>query len=352
MKTSIFKNFFKYFWGSILVCFVTTFIAGWWGWNLNGQSGLFQALSIFLILLILEISLSFDNAVVNASILKNWNKFWQMLFLTIGMLIAVFGMRLIFPLLIVGLTTSMSLVETWDLAIQNPEKYSEILLKHHAQISAFGGVFLMLIFLDYFINTEKKNFWLKKIEKILKNLAKFKGITIFITLSILLVVTLNSNLSSSEQSNVIIFGLWGLLSYLSIYILCQSLEKKSSNSVEAIKKGSIGGFIYLEVLDASFSIDAVVGAFAITKDVVIIMLGLGAGAMAVRSITIYLVKNDTLNELIFLEQGAHYAIGALAIIMIASVQVHIPEIITGTIGLFLVLASAFASISYKKRIDN
>ena len=351
MKTSIFKNFFEYFWGSILVVFVTTFIAGWWGWTIGGQSGFFQALSIFLILLVLEISLSFDNAVVNASILKNWNKLWQMLFLTIGMLIAVFGMRLVFPLVIVGLTTSMSLIETWDLAIQNPEKYSEILLKHHAQISAFGGVFLLLIFLDYFINTEKKNFWLPKIEVNLRKLGNFKGITVFITLSLLLLITLSSNLSSSEQSDVIIFGLWGLLSYLSIYILCQSLEKKGSDSVEAIKKGSIGGFIYLEVLDASFSIDAVVGAFAITKDVVIIMLGLGAGAMAVRSITIYLVKNETLNELIFLEHGAHYAIGALAIIMIASVQIHIPEIITGTIGLFLVLASAVASIKYKNKLS-
>ena len=137
--------------------------------------------------------------------------------------------------------------------------------------------------------------------------------------------------------------------YLAIDVLSQALApKNNTTNIDAIKRGTIGGFIYIEVLDASFSIDAVVGAFAITKDVVIIMLGLGAGAMAVRSITIYLIKKGTLNELIYLEHGAHYAIGALALIMIASVHFHIPEIITGTVGLLLVAAAAYHSIVVKK----
>lgn len=351
MKNSFLKITFEHFWGSILVSIITLVIACLWGWSLNGQSGMFQALWIFVILLILEISLSFDNAVVNASILKNWNKFWQTIFLTFGILIAVFGMRLIFPLVIVGLTTNMSLLETWNLAIDEPIKYSEILLNHHAQISAFGGVFLLLIFLDFFVNTKKKYFWIKSIEINLEKFDKFKGFPIFFTLLLLLTLTWTSDLSTVKQSEVIEFGLWGLLSYLSINILCQSLEQKSADAVETIKKGSVGGFIYLEVLDASFSIDAVVGAFAITKDVVIIMLGLGAGAMAVRSLTVYLVKKETLKELVFLEHGAHYAIGALAFIMIGSVQFHIPEIITGTVGLVLILLSGYSSIK-KKRLSN
>ncbi len=348
MKNSLLKTTLEYFWGSILVSFGTLILACWWGWTLDGKSGMLQTLWIFLILLILEISLSFDNAVVNASILKNWNRFWQTIFLTLGILIAVFGMRLVFPLIIVGLTTNLSLMETWNLAIEEPTKYSEILLTHHAQISAFGGVFLLLIFLDFFVNTKKKVFWIKSIEINLEKLEKFKGFTIFITLLVLLMITWTSELSNVQQSEVVKFGLWGMLSYLSINILCQSLEKKGANAVETIKKGSIGGFIYIEVLDASFSIDAVVGAFAVTKDVVIIMLGLGAGAMAVRSLTVYLVKKETLNELVFLEHGAHYAIGALAIIMIGSVQFHIPEIITGTIGLILILISGYSSIKRKK----
>ena len=242
MKNSFFKIIAEHFWGSVLVSIGSLAIACWWGWNINGQTGMLQSLWIFLILLILEISLSFDNAVVNASILKNWNKFWQTIFLSLGILIAVFGMRLIFPLIIVGLTTNMSLLETWNLAIEEPAQYSEILLDHHAEISAFGGVFLLLIFLDFFITTKKKIFWLKPFEIRLEKLEKFKGIPILLTLFLLLMLTGTSDLPTSKKSEVVIFGLWGLLSYLSISLLCQSLEQKSTNAVETIKKGSIGGF--------------------------------------------------------------------------------------------------------------
>ncbi len=347
-----FKTFLEFFWGSAVVCLLATIVAGWWGWNIDGKSGLIQTLWIFFILLVLEISLSFDNAVVNASILRNWNRLWQTIFLTIGVLIAVFGMRLVFPLLVVGFTTDMSLHETWNMAINEPMNYSKVLLEHHSQISAFGGVFLLLIFLNFFINTKKKFYWIEKIEINLEKLSKFRGITTLISLSLLLIITTTSSLIPEKQADVIIFGLWGLISYLVINVLCQALENKSENAVDAIQKGSIGGFIYIEVLDASFSIDAVVGAFAVTKDIVIIMLGLGGGAMAVRSLTIYLVEQKTLNELIYLEHGAHYAIGALAIIMIASVQFHVPEIITGTIGLFLVLLSGYSSTKIKNAKAN
>tara|TARA_B100000963_G_C22621987_1_gene670415 strand:+ start:1934 stop:2971 length:1038 start_codon:yes stop_codon:yes gene_type:complete len=340
------KTFLKNFWGTILICILFAIIAGLWGWETDKKSGLIHMLWIFVILLILEISLSFDNAVVNASILKNWNAFWQTLFLTIGVLIAVFGMRLVFPLLVVSVTTEMTLIETWFVAINEPENYSNILLRHHGEISAFGGIFLLLIFLNYFFDSKKCIFWIPNLEKRFSKLGNIKGITIFLSLSILLFVA--GNLPDEEKFKIVMFGLWGLIIYLGIDVLSQAITPNNSTEIEAIKRGSLGGFIYIEVLDASFSIDAVVGAFAITKDIIIIMLGLGAGAMAVRSITIYLIKQGTLNELIYLEHGAHYAIGALALIMITSVHFHVPEIITGTVGLLLVVASAIHSMKIRK----
>ena len=75
-------------------------------------------------------------------------------------------------------------------------------------------------------------------------------------------------------------------------------------------------FLYLEVLDASFSFDGVIGAFAITNDIVLMALGLGIGAMYVRSLTVYLVRQGTLDDYVYLEHGAHYAIGALAVILL------------------------------------
>ena len=108
--------------------------------------------------------------------------------------------------------------------------------------------------------------------------------------------------------------------------------------------------MYLEVLDASFSFDGVIGAFAITSDVVVIMLGLAIGAMFVRSMTIYLVEKGTLEAYIYLEHGAHYAIGALALIMLFSgTGVHVPEVLTGLIGVAFIVWAVISSISHSKK---
>ena len=109
-------------------------------------------------------------------------------------------------------------------------------------------------------------------------------------------------------------------------------------------------FLYLELLDASFSFDGVIGAFAITSDPIIIALGLGfIGAMFVRSITIYLVRKGTLGEYRYLEHGAHWAIGALAAILLISIEIEINEVITGLVGVAFIGASLASSIRANRR---
>ena len=103
------------------------------------------------------------------------------------------------------------------------------------------------------------------------------------------------------------------------------------------------------VTSSAFSFDGVIGAFAITTDVVIIMLGLAIGAMFVRSMTVYLVKKGTLDQFIYLEHGAHYAIGILAAIMLASMKYHVPEIFTGLIGVAFIAASVWSSVRYRRK---
>ena len=114
---------------------------------------------------------------------------------------------------------------------------------------------------------------------------------------------------------------------------------------DVVKNGLVG-FIYLEVLDASFSFDGVIGAFAITGNLILIMIGLGIGAMFVRSLTIWMVEKGVLNEYKYLEHGAHYAIGVLAIIMLLKIFMHIEEVLTGTLGLGL-LVVAFLHSRYE-----
>lgn len=320
----------------------------WWGYKLAGFTNALSLMFIALILGLMEVSLSFDNAVVNASILKTWDEYWKKLFLTVGIFVAVFGMRLVFPIVIVAHTADLGYLEVWNLALQNPIEYSSKLVAHHAEISAFGGIFLLLVFLNFMLDETKDVHWFRVVEEKLGLLGKIEAISIFIA-----IVTLMFFVSFVDETHKLVVlsaGIWGIIIYVSVDIIGFLLENEEDKVTvsDVIKKGSFGGFLYLEVLDASFSFDGVIGAFAITKDIIIIMLGLGIGAIFVRSITIYLVEKGTLDEYIYLEHGAHYAIGVLALIMLLGMKFHIPEIFTGLIGIAFIVLSLYSSIKHKK----
>ena len=341
----------QHFKWSFVVTFVCLGLAGWWGFDHGGLPGMLTALGIAAILSVMEVSLSFDNAVVNASVLKNWDEFWQKLFLGVGIIIAVFGMRLVFPLVIVAVAADLGMGEVWTLALNDPKAFSGHLKAHHSEVAAFGGMFLLLVFLNFLLDDEKEMHWLGNFERKLGALGKVSSIAVMIALgSLMFAMTL---VEEGQKLIVLMAGLWGVLVYVGVDMLSSLLEKSESDSSsdvgDMVKKGGIGGFLYLEVLDASFSFDGVIGAFAITSDVVIIMLGLAIGAMFVRSMTVYLVRKGTLDEFVYLEHGAHYAIGILAVIMLASMKYHVPELFTGLIGVAFIVASLWSSLKHRKQ---
>ncbi|MES3022318.1 MAG: DUF475 domain-containing protein [Pseudomonadota bacterium] len=339
----------KHFTWSFVVTAVCLVLAAWWGYSHHGIAGAVTALSITAILAVMEVSLSFDNAVVNASVLKTWDEFWQKLFLGVGIIIAVFGMRLLFPLVIVAAAADLGLMEVWNLALNDPKAYSGHLTAHHAEVAAFGGMFLLLVFLNFLFDEEKEMHWLGSLEEKFAALGKVSSLAVMISIGTLLgALTL---VPEAQKMVVLVSGLWGILIYVGVDAISGFLEKEeegATNVGEMVKRGGIGGFLYLEVLDASFSFDGVIGAFAITNDVVIIMLGLAIGAMFVRSMTVYLVRKGTLDEYVYLEHGAHYAIGILALIMLASMKYHVPELFTGLIGVAFIAASLWSSLRHRK----
>lgn len=346
----------RHFYLDFIFTIIALMVAAWWGYSHGGMGGMIATLSITAILAVMEISLSFDNAVVNASVLKGWDEFWKKIFLTVGILIAVFGMRLVFPIVIVAVTADLGMMEVINLALNNPKEYSARLLAHHAEISAFGGIFLLLVFLN-FVFDDKDVHWFEWLESRLAKLGKVDAMSVFIALIVLMIAV---TWAPAEQSAaVLIAGIWGILVYLGVQVISGMLEgdleeqlddqgNSTGAATSAIMRGGIIGFLYLEVLDASFSFDGVIGAFAITNDVIVIMLGLAIGAMFVRSMTIFLVDKGTLDEFIYLEHGAHYAIGALAIIMLLSVKFHVPELITGLIGIAFIGWALLASLKHRK----
>ena len=120
--------------------------------------------------------------------------------------------------------------------------------------------------------------------------------------------------------------------------------------VGAAGKAAFFLFLYLEVLDASFSFDGVVGAFAITSDPIIIAIGLGVGAMFIRSLTVFLVRKGTLSEYVYLEHGALWAIGALAVLLLITIEYEVPEVVTGLIGVGFIGAAFISSVVRNKRV--
>lgn len=338
----------RYFRVSFLIAFLGLGLAAWWGYSRGGWVGALEAFGIAAILSVMEVSLSFDNAVVNASVLKDWNKFWQDIFLTVGMLVAVFGMRLFFPLVIVAFAADIGIMDVWNMGLNNPDEYARHLSDHHAEVAAFGGVFLLLVFLNFLLDDKKELHWLGNIEEKISTFGKVASLSVMVTIGALLGSV--SMIEEGQKLAVLVAGLWGVLSYVGVDAISSLLEKKEGDVKvgDVIKQGGIGGFLYLEVLDASFSFDGVIGAFAITKDIVIIMIGLGIGAMFVRSLTVFLVRREILDAYVFLEHGAHYAIGILAVIMLASMKFHIPEVFTGLVGVAFIIAALWSSLRYRR----
>lgn len=343
------KTFREYFGFAGLVTVICLVVAAWDGYARGGNtlSALANALTIAILLGILEISLSFDNAVVNASVLRTMSEKWQKRFLLWGILIAVFGMRFIFPIVIVALTSGMGMIEVVREAFGNPELYSEHLEKAHVAISAFGGAFLMMVFLKYFMDPEKDEHWLGGTERLLSRIGKLDTIQAVIV-GILLLVLTHLFVAPAEQFSALTAGMVGLLVYLVMDAIGNIF---GGDSVSKAGAAGLSAFMYLEILDASFSLDGVIGAFALTKDIVLIASGLTIGAIFVRSLTVMMVKKGTLEAYRFLEHGAHYGIGALAIIMLISMNrgIHIPEIVTGLIGAGFIVLSVWSSLHANKR---
>lgn len=339
----------KHFKGSFIITILGLVFAWFWG-TVRHPGHEFLCVFVVFFLSILEITLSFDNAVVNAMKLEKMTEKWQHRFVTWGILIAVFGMRLLFPLGVVALFTGLSLPEVTNLAMNDVSKYESCLHACHVPLVTFGGAFLFMLFLSYFCGEEKDVHWLKFPEELLQKCHLIKTTEALVTLVALTVVF--QVVPNADKSAVLLSGVAGIILYVLIDELSNALERfaqKKADLVGGTAKLGFIGFLYLELIDASFSLDGVLGAFAISKDIIIIMTGLAIGAMFVRSLTLYMVESKTLQKYLYLEHGAHWAIGLLALIMFASTVYEIPEAVTGLTGLVIVGKSFIDSILYNKK---
>ena len=301
-----------------------------------------SAFFLVALLAILEVTLSFDNAVVNARVLGRMDERWQKRFLVWGIPIAVFGTRFIVPILIVSAAAHLSPLFASRLAFLDAARYGEYLKGAHVAIASFGSAFLLLVSLKYFFNDKKTIHWIDAIERHMTRWGGIEAIEVALTLGVFLLCAF---LKPTESATILASGIIGILLFIVIEGVSQSFEMESGSG--AVASGA-ALFVYLNVLDSAFSLDGVVGAFAITSALPIIIAGLGIGALFVRAFTVALVRAKTLQTLPYLEHGAHYAILGLAIAMLTTIFVHVPEVVTGLIGLIFII---FAYISSRREMQ-
>lgn len=341
---------FRIFWLSGLLTLLLAAVVGYY----EGIVGLW----IFAILVALEVTLSFDNAVVNSRVLATMSRFWQTLFLTVGIFIAVFVIRFLLPVVIVQIASGLGFMAVIDLALRDADAYGAVLYEAAPMIDAFGGAFLLMVALSYFLDRNKEIHWLRGVEPWLARAGQFDNLRVSLMLAVAGV--LYFTVDEKYQEVVLISSVLGVLLHLALGLFGSLFAGRNQHEVEKsgtslrTKTGmaAFASFMYLEVLDASFSFDGVIGAFAVTSSILLIIAGLGVGAVWVRSMTIYLLRTGTLAKYRYLEHGAHWAILALGTVMMIKVYgVGLPEWLVGGLGLVFVVAAVVSSILEKKRMD-
>lgn len=342
----------RFFYFSFFITFVGLVLAFWLGG--------FAAAYICALLAVLEISLSFDNAVVNAKTLEEMDEKWRRRFIVWGIPVAVFGMRFAFPIIIVAMVAKLGIVETLMLAINDVDTYHKHLSANKGEIYIFGGAFLLMVALEFFFAGRNVR-WIRAIEanRVMLALAKAKNASVFIAVlvgMIMLYLTKNSDYAMAYFAAILVHMALGLVNeFLGddekadiTNFNNHNPNLQNQNFKSAATRSGFAGFLYLETLDASFSFDGVIGAFAMSENIFIIMIGLGIGAFFVRSLTLYMVHHGTLNEFKFLEHGANYAILALSVIMFINIFYEVSELITGTLSFGIILVAFLHSLLVRK----
>ena len=303
-----------------------------------------ESLILTVILAAIEITFSFDNAIINAKVLGKLAPKWQLLFLTVGIVIAIFGMRVLFPVIIVVLTAHLGWHEVVDLALHHPHEYARHLEQAHAAISAFGGAFLLMLALNFFLDDERDIRWIKRLEVTLSRLSHWSITPVIVLLTLTGLAFLPAN---SHGPETVVAGMLGVATYVALQLIEKLFSTLRGTTVAAGGQtglAALSTLLYLEILDASFSFDGVIGAFAVTSDVILIAAGLGIGALWARSLTVYMVRNQALSKYVYVEHGAHYTVLVLATILLLSIIHEVSNLVPGLAGLAIIGSSVVASV--------
>lgn len=283
-------------------------------------------------LVLFETISSIDNAIINAEVLSTMSQKARRWFLVYGLFIAVFVVRGVLPWLIVWIATpELGPIGALTATFSNDPRVLEAIERSAPVLLSGGGTFLVFLFLHWLF-VEPKHFGLRGERFILR-----KGVWFYAVASVMLlaIVWLTMN-----RDPLMAFG--AVVGSTAFFIV-SGFRMNAESAEKRLTTGSMSDWskiFYLEIIDATFSIDGVIGAFAFTLSVPLILIGNGIGAFVVREVTIRHV--DEVRKYPFLKNGAMYSIAVLGVIMLAdsfgiAIPVWVSPVITfGIVGFFLV----------------
>jgi uncharacterized protein len=299
---------------------------------------MFQIIITIMGLCLFEIITSVDNAVINAHVLKTMPIKYRKIFLFWGIIIAVFVVRGVLPFIIVWLANpALSFTEVFTFALSNNPDLLEYVEKSKPLLLISGGLYLVLLFLSWLF-LEDKNWAFYMEEMIQRQSVWFYAFaSVIVTLVIYLSVKIHPMMALAASIGATAF------------FITDGFKKNAEEKEKQLLESNLGiwsKILYLEVLDATFSIDGVIGAFAFTISVPLILIGNGIGAFVVRELTIKGI--DRISQYLYLKNGAMYSIGLLGAIMsLESFGIEVPYWIAPAST--FVLLGLFLGLSLKKK---
>lgn len=269
---------------------------------------MFEAVVVILGLAVFEVISSIDNAIVNATVLKTLPEKYRRWFLVWGIFLGVFLVRGVLPFVIIWLASpELSVLETLRLAFDDPKHMEEALETSRPLLLLGGGIYLLYVWLGWLFLEEKKYAFLVE-HFVHRQAVWFNAVAAIVLMGIIWLGTHHGSPMLALAAAV------GAVAFF----VTDGFRKNAEEAEERLQTATLSAWsklIYLEVLDASFSIDGVIGAFAFTMSVPLILLGNGLGALVVREVTIRGV--DIVSKFAYLKNGAMYSIGVLGVVMIA-----------------------------------
>lgn len=275
---------------------------------------------------------SVDNAIINAEVLSTMSSRARGWFLTWGMLVAVFLVRGLLPFFVIwGFNPSLSVWQVLSAAWSSDPLVQESVHKSAPILLMAGGIFLVFLFLHWLFLEDKK-MGLPKAERFFMN----QGVWFYAVVSILLAVI---SWFALKQNNLMAFGaVIGSTLFFITHGFKQNAEEQEKRLLSSAQS-DISKLFFLEIIDSTFSIDGVLGAFAFTLSVPLILIGNGLGALLVRQITVSNIER--IKKYVYLKNGAMYSILVLGIIMIMhSFGFKIPEYVS-PLSTFIIISFFF-----------